>query len=285
MAGPALSGMKGYTTKDVARILGLSEGQVRGYARAGFLEPRRGSRNEFRFSFPDLVLLRAAKGLVAARIPTRKVRRALRDLKRRLPRGRPLSGVRIAAHGERIIVRHEAKTWDAVSGQAQFDFDVAELAAKVEPYARRAAREAEISATDLDAEDWFMLAQDFEVAAPDEARSAYERVLELQPDHVDARVNLGRLLHETGKLEAAELHYRLVLAKQSRNATALFNLGVCLEDLNRAWEAMRAYREAIAADGACADAYYNLARLMERAGDAKGASRHFKAYRRLTESP
>jgi len=277
--------MKGYTTKDVARMLDLSEGQIRAYARAGFLEPRRGSRNEYRFSFQDLVLLRTANGLVAARIPSRKVRRALRELKRQLPRGRPLSGVQIAAYGERIVVRHDATIWDAESGQAQFDFDVSELAAKVAPLARRAAREAEISVDDLDAEDWFTLAQDIEVAAPDEARSAYERALELEPDHVDARINLGRLLHETGKLEAAERHYRIVLVRQARNATAQFNLGVCLEDLNRPWEAMRAYREAITVDGACADAYYNLARLMERAGDAKGALRHFDAYRRLTKSP
>lgn len=264
-------------------MLDLSSGQIRAYARAGFLEPRRGSRGEYRFSFQDLVLLRAAKGLLAARIPARKVRRALGRLKRQLPRGRPLSGVRISACGERILVRHDATIWDAESGQAHFNFDVAELVAKVAPLAREAVREAEISAKDLDAEDWFMLAQDIEVVAPEEARDAYERVIELEPDHIDALVNLGRLLHETGKLEAAERRYRVVLRKQPRNATALFNLGVCLEDLQRHWEAMRAYREAIAADRACADAYYNLARLMERAGDPQGAMRHFDTYRRLTD--
>ena len=83
----------------------MSVGLVRSYARAGFLEPDRGSRGEYRFSFQDLVLLRTAKGLMAARIAPRKVRRALVKLKRQLPTGRPLSGVQIIAEGERIVVR------------------------------------------------------------------------------------------------------------------------------------------------------------------------------------
>ncbi len=83
-------------------MLDMSVGQVRSYARAGFLEPDRGSRGEYRFSFQDLVLLRTAKGLMAARIPPRKVRRALCKLKRQLPSGRPLSGVQIVVKSDAL---------------------------------------------------------------------------------------------------------------------------------------------------------------------------------------
>jgi len=57
--------MKFYTTHDVARLLGWSEAQVRSHARVGYLAPSRGPRNGYRFSFQDLVLLRAAKELPA----------------------------------------------------------------------------------------------------------------------------------------------------------------------------------------------------------------------------
>ena len=67
----------GYSTKDVANLLGLSVEQVRSYVRAGFLSPRQGPRGEYSFSFQDLVLLRTAKGLLAARVPRRRVRIAL----------------------------------------------------------------------------------------------------------------------------------------------------------------------------------------------------------------
>ena len=72
--------MKGYAPKDVAKLLDLSPTQVRAFARSGFLQPGRASRGGFRFSFPDLVLLRAAKGLAEARIPLARITRALRKL-------------------------------------------------------------------------------------------------------------------------------------------------------------------------------------------------------------
>src|SRR2546422_2311073 len=82
--------MTGYTTEEVARLLGLSPAQIRSYTRAAFLSPARaaGGRGELRFSFQDLVLLRAAKGLMAARIPAAKIRSSLRRLKQQLPRDR-----------------------------------------------------------------------------------------------------------------------------------------------------------------------------------------------------
>src|SRR5690242_226276 len=98
--------MKGYSSRDVARLLGLTVAQVRGFARDGFLTPApgRGRRRALQFSFQDLVILRTAKALVAARIPSRRIRRALRRLRQQLPRGRSLAELRIAAEGDRIVV-------------------------------------------------------------------------------------------------------------------------------------------------------------------------------------
>jgi len=274
--------MKGYSARDVAKLLDLSVGQVRAYARAGFLEPARGSRGEYRFSFQDLVLLRTAKGLVAARIPPRQVRRALRTLKRQLPAGRPLSALQITAAGDRIVVRQGDTLWNPESGQIQLNFDVSELAEKVAPHARRAVEQARESEEELDAEDWYSLGVELETAAPNHAREAYRRALELDPTDAASRINLGRLLHEAGHLQAAESHYRIALAHGSSNGTALFNLGVSLEDLGRSREAMQAYRDAIAASPDLADAYYNLARLLEQDGDSEAALRYLKTYRKLT---
>ena len=50
--------MEGYGSNEVARMLGLSVQRVRSFVRAGFLEPQRGPRNELRFTFHDLVMLR-----------------------------------------------------------------------------------------------------------------------------------------------------------------------------------------------------------------------------------
>jgi len=273
--------MKGYATQDVAKLLGLSVSQVRAFARSGFLDPDRGPRGEHRFSFPDLVLLRAAKGLATARVPARRIRRSLLTLKRQLPAGRPLSAVRISADGDRVVVRDGATSWNPESGQIQLDFAVADLASRAAPLARQAARAARAAADPLDADEWYDLGFDLEAVDLDEARDAYRRALELDPDHGDAHVNLGRLLQEGGDAAQAVAHYLLALERNPKHATAWYDLGIALEDLRRRPDAIRAYERAIVLDPKLADAHFNLSRLYEAAGKRAAALRSLSRYRLL----
>lgn len=274
--------MTGYSAAEAARLVGLSPAQVRAYARAGFLAPERGPRGALRLSFQDLVLLRAAKDLIAARVPAAKIRRSLRRLRQQLPRGRALSELRLTAEGHEIVVRDGGVAWAPDSGQLVLDFAVSALAERAAPLARRQAAAARRVADDLDAEQWFDLGLELEVSAPDEARDAYRRALELDPQHLDAHVNLGRLLAETGRTEEAVTHYRAVLDGHPDHATAWFNLGVALEDLGRPKEAIAAYEQAVRADRALADAWFNLARLYVQAGKRAAALRSLSKYTVLT---
>jgi len=258
----------------------MTPAQVRAYVRAGFLAPARGPRNTYRFSFQDLVVLRTARAL-AERIPSRRVRRALRRLKTQLPSGRPLAGVRISVRGEDVVVRDGNAAWEPATGQGVLDFDVADLASRAAPMARRAAEAARTAEARLTAHEWFELGLDLEPHDLENARDAYRRVLELDPHHVDAHVNLGRLLHEAGRAEAAATHYRQALALRPGDSIAAFNLGVALEDQGRPAEAVQAYEDALRCDRTNADAHFNLARLLERAGRKAAAIRHLTAYRRL----
>jgi tetratricopeptide (TPR) repeat protein len=270
----------GFTAREVAGLLGLTVPQVLAYVKAGVVTPRRGRKREHRFALPDVVLLRTAKGL-AERIPAPKLLRALRKLKDQLPPDRPLSSVRIIVQGDDIIVRDGQTAWKLESGQRVFDFEVSELASKVAPLVRKAAREAHAVPDDLAPDDWFELGYELELSEPDQARDAYRRALELDPDHVAARVNLGRLLHERKQVKLAEVHYRLALAVEPQNATALFNLGVALEDLSRPDEAASMYEDAVQHEPAHADAHFNLAQLYERLGKKALAIRHLKAYQAI----
>jgi tetratricopeptide (TPR) repeat protein len=274
--------MAGYNAREVSKLLSLSESQIRSYVRSGFLDPPRGPKGELRFSFQDLVLLRTAKGLVEARIPSRRVRSVLRQLRRQLPGDRPLSGVQISAEGDRIVVKDGESMWNPESGQALFNFEVAELAKKVAPLAKRAHAEAQRAAGDMRAEDWYLLGLELEASAPIEARDAYRRALELDPRNAEARLNLGRLLHEAGEVEAAEAHYRMALDARQGDATCAFNLGVALEDQRRLEEAVEMYLLAIEWDEDCADAYYNLSHVYEQLGKKTLALRYLKAYRQRT---
>lgn len=270
-----------YTLREVSAMLGLSPAQIRAYASAGFLDPERGPRGELRFGFHDLIILRTAGELSAAQIPQRKVRRVLERLRDQLPEGRSLTAVRIAADGERVVVRDGDAVWNPESGQSLFDFSVADLAAKAAPLIHRNAAAARSGEQEMDADDWYELACELEMSAIDEAKDAYERALKLDPEHPDAHVNLGRLLHEQGAPAAAEQHYRAALDADPDHETAAFNLGVALEDLGRIDDAIRAYQRALALDPSNADAHYNLAGIYERRGDKQSALRHLKMYRGL----
>jgi len=266
-----------YSVREVAAMLGLTPAQIRSYAQKGFLEPARGARGELRFGFADLIVLRTAGELTAARIPQRKVKRVLERLREQLPVGRALSGVRIAADGERVIVRDGEAVWNPESGQSLFDFSVAEIEEKM-------AAPLPLRAVDDDAdeaEDWYELGCALEATDLEKAHEAYENALAHDPSHVDAHLNLGRLLHESGDAASAERHYRRAFDLDADNATAAFNLGVALEDLQRPADALQAYRRAIALDPDHADAHYNLAGIYERRGEKAEAVQHLKAYRAL----
>jgi tetratricopeptide (TPR) repeat protein len=270
----AMPASDGYSARDVAGMLGLSVRQVRSYA--GFLSPGRGRRGEYRFTFQDLVLLRTAKDLVASRVPASRVKRALSKLKRQLPEGRALTGIRIFPSGRALVARDGEVVWNPDSGQAHFDF--AEDGVRAEAGSPPAVPVEER----LDAEGWLDLAGALEDVEPARARSAYEKALSIDPSHADAHVNVGRLLHEEGDLEAAEEHYRSALASEPGHAIAAFNLGVVLEDRGRAEDAATAYRAALKADPSLADAHYRLADVYERLGRKGAAIRHLSAYRKLT---
>ena len=110
------------------------------------------------------------------------------------------------------------------------------------------------------------------------ALDAYQACLAGDCRHLEARINLGRLLHLEGLHADAERVYR---ESQEADATLYFNLAVLLEDLGRGDDAAQFYREAIVHDPGMADAHLNLSMLLERSGQMQSAFRHLLAYHRL----
>ncbi|MCU1280081.1 MAG: Tetratricopeptide 2 repeat protein [bacterium] len=269
----------GYSAEDVAKLLGVSVRQVRSYVRDGFLAPAVDGDGTPRFSFQDVVLLRTAAGLRAARIAPARVKRALARLKQQLPEGRPLTGVAIAAEGIRIVVRDGGARWNPESGQVLFDFRVADLAEGIAELKPKRPAAVEPPAGD----DWYQIGCTREDEGDsDGAVAAYRRAVEADAAHADAWVNLGRLMHERGDTDAALQSYQTALSLRPDDALAAFNLGVALEDVERLGDAAAAYQRAIDADPRAADAHYNLAGVLERLGDRAAALRHLKTYKKLT---
>jgi predicted Zn-dependent protease len=271
-----------FRTADAARVLGVSPHRVRAMVRAGWCRPERTGRR-YAFQFQDLVLLRTAYGLTQARIPARRVKRALSELLRQLPADRPLSGVRISADRGRVVVRDRDSTWQPESGQLLLDFSVDDLVRRGTDPAR-VARPPRPPAPPPDHEgalEWFDQAVDLEDDDPEAARAAYERALELDPELGDAYVNLGRLAHDAGDAAAAVRSYHQALVRDDRDPVTHYNLALALEDLGQRDDAVAHYRRAVALNPSFADAHYNLSELLARLGRKAEALRHMVRYRQL----
>jgi tetratricopeptide (TPR) repeat protein len=268
----------GFGSREVSKMLGLSASEIRSFVRSGCVEPARGPRGELRFSFRDLVLLRTAKGLTASPVPSRRIKRALAQLRRKLPEGRPLSGLHIAVEGKDLVVQEGRRRWQPESGQVLFDFEVNDLIDRVAPLMRHS------EVADRSADDWFAWGSELEERSRAQAAAAYRKALELDPGHADAHLNLGCLLLDEGKAKAAVSEFHAALATQPRNATASFNLGVALQDVGLDGAAITAYEQALHVDPSLADAHYNLSQLHERAGRRAVALRHLAAYRKIRKA-
>lgn len=266
-------------------MLGLSPARLRAYIKAGLLCPQRGNAGELRFSFQDLLLLRKAEGLVTERLPPSRVMNALRHLRSILPASQPLTGVHLGNEGGHVVVRDGDRSWRADSGQVLMSYAQAGGAGASAVLAIRPSAAPLPDQSDLQpptADEFYAFACSLEEGAPIEARAAYQRVLKLEPQHADAHINLGRMLHDAGELEEAERHYRAAIAAQPKNATALYNLGVLLEDRAQPDAAIATYESATTIDPRHADAHFNAARLHDLAGHYEAALRHLRAYRNLT---
>jgi tetratricopeptide (TPR) repeat protein len=271
--------MHQYGVSDVEKLLRLPRSTIRAFIAAGFVTPRRGPRNAWLFSFQDLIALRTAQALAAAKVPKRRITNSVKELRRHLPDTMPLSGLRICAVGDRVVVREGASRWQADSGQYLLAFDGdpdnGSLSVTERPPAALPGRNAR---------GWFKRAVALEREDTTAALNAYEQALALEPAYLDAFVNLGRLLHEIGQPARAEEVYRKAMRLCDADPVLFFNLGVLLHDAGRKSEAVQMYEIALECDPDLADGHYNLALLYEELGQPKEAIRHMSQYRRLVKA-
>ena len=267
--------MDDYGVGDVERLLRLSRATIRALVAAGFVSPTRGPGNSWRFSFQDLIVLRTAQGLAEAKVPQRRITRAVRELRRHLPERMPLSGLSISAVADQVVVREGRSRWQADSGQYLLEFEGNPAKGRLEVIERDPTPQLN------DAQGWIDQAAALEDDDPRAAVDAYQQAIEADPSRIDARINLGRLLHESRRFAKAEQVYRAALEECGGDPLLLFNLGVLLDDLNRRTAAIEAYSAALRLDPTMADAHYNIALLYQKTGKAQEAIRHLAQYKRL----
>ncbi len=110
----------------------------------------------------------------------------------------------------------------------------------------------------------------------DEARSAFERVIELQDDNKFAWFNLGYIAQTRDDVDAAIENYDKALDVDAAYRPALYNKALLLE-ASASDDAVALYEKIVAADESASTAYLRLGLLRVRGGDEDQARQAFKA--------
>ena len=109
-----------------------------------------------------------------------------------------------------------------------------------------------------------------------EAIAEHEEAVELDPDIVQARINLVILYGRMGNFEKASEHYKAALETGAPYAELHYNFGVMAFEIGRIPEAKKAFQEAIKLNPQYAAAHNNLGYLLQSEGRSEEAERHYR---------
>ncbi len=181
----------------------------------------------------------------------------------------------------RVAFRHEGKLLEPIAGQFLMDFSEREKVVTSTPVPR-----TEPSPRENEVASWFArgIALEENPSTQTEAMAAYHKVLDLDPTHAAAHINLGTLYYNRQDFALAESHYRHAIESDPRYALAYFDLGNVLDETGRVHEAIQTYKTALQLAPTYADAHYNLALAYEKTRDPRKALKHWQAYTKLDTS-
>ena len=185
-------------------------------------------------------------------------------------------------HRARIVFRQGGALLDPLSSQLAFDFEgPAQTTLSVVKQ-----KPVNAMAQALRLQEIFQRAVRLEERPEtlEEAKTLYAELLELEPRHAPALINLGTIRYNEREYAAAEDLYRHATEADPEYALAFFDLGNVLDEQMRLGEAVKAYERALELVPQYADAHYNLALAYERLGETRRALRHWTAYTRLDAS-
>lgn len=268
-----------YTRKEARRLVRVTERQLRSWEKQKLVPALE------EYALPDLIALTSLKKLLAGRVSTQRVRRAVEAVRSKLRDvENPLKELKIVCEGREVAVVIDGQKIEPVSGQLLLNFDKETLAGLLAfPGARKRESRDAAATRKRESERWFEQGLELEQtgAPPEDIISAYGRALELDPESSAALVNLGTVYYHLKDWANAERCYMRAIEIDPNYALAQFNLANLYDETGRRREAAERYRAALAADCAYADAHYNLALLCQSQGDVMEAASHWQAYLKL----
>jgi tetratricopeptide (TPR) repeat protein len=261
-----------YSRADLLRILRLTARQLTAWQRAGLVAAGED------YSFFDLLQIKKVRDLCARKVRPAVIRQSLEAMQKQVAgMENPLLEAGAFSTGHRIAFRHQGKVVEPIAGQYMFDFSLGQRVVTSTPIST-SAEPVPIDVAELFARG---IALEEDASHQAQAIETYQQVLELDPDHAAAHINLGTLHYNRQEYALAEKHYRRAIEVDARYALAYFDLGNVLDETGRVAEAIQTYSTALQLAPTYADAHYNLALAYEKIKEPRKALKHWCAYAKL----
>ncbi len=268
-----------YRREDLLRILRLTARQLASWEKAGLVAAAE------TYSFFDLLQIKKVRDLCARKVRPAVIRQSLEAMQKQVAgMENPLLEAGAFSTGHRVTFRHEGKLLEPIAGQFVFDFALAQQkvvsSAPVTPMRPEPAEGdvAELFSRGITLEE--------DPQTHSEAIATYLKVIEREPTHAAAHINVGTLYYNRQEYGLAEKHYRAAIESDTRYALAYFDLGNVLDETGRVQEAIQTYKTALQLAPTYADAHYNLALAYEKTRQPRKALFHWRSYVKLdTASP
>jgi tetratricopeptide (TPR) repeat protein len=261
-----------YSQPDLLRILKVTARQLAAWEKAGLVAAAES------YSFFELLQIKKVRDLCARKVRPAVIRQSLEAmLKQVAGMENPLLEAGAFSTGQRIAFRHKGKVLEPIAGQFMFDFSSGQRVVTSTPMPSR-PEVAPVDAAELFARG---IALEEDPSHQTQAIEMYQQVLDLDPDHAAAHINLGTLHYNRQEYALAEKHYRHAIQVDPRYALAYFDLGNVLDETGRVTEAIQTYSTALQLAPTYADAHYNLALAYEKIKEPRHALKHWRAYVKL----
>lgn len=262
-----------YSRADLLRILRITARQLAAWEKAGLVAAAES------YSFFDLLQVKKVRDLCARKVKPAVIRQSLEAMQKQVAgMENPLLEAGAFTTWHRIAFRHEGKVVEPIAGQFMFDFSAQERIVTSTPIPSKPKDSEHPDVAELFARG---IALEEDPANQSVAIAAYQRVLELDPGHAAAHINLGTLYYNRQEYALAEKHYRQAIEADHRYALAYFDLGNVLDETGHVNEAIQTYATALQLAPTYADAHYNLALAYEKIKEPRKALQHWRAYTRL----
>jgi len=219
-----------YSRADLLRILRLTARQLASWEKAELVAAAES------YSFFDLLQIKKVRDLCAKKVRPAVIRESLRAMQKQVAgmENPLLEASAFSTGGHRIAFRHEGRLLEPIAGQFVLDFSPDQKVLSRTPVLPLRPDPKESDVAELFARG---IALEEDPRTHTEAIATYLKVIDREPSHAAAHINVGTLYYNRQDYGLAEKHYRAAIESDPRYALAYFDLGNVLDETGRVQEA------------------------------------------------